>query len=60
MKIGTNAVVIAQRGECLRIGRGARIGAGAIVTQRRAGGRDGRQPAGARAARERAARRPRA
>jgi serine O-acetyltransferase len=32
VKIGTGAVVIAQRGECLRIGRGARIGAGAIVT----------------------------
>jgi serine acetyltransferase len=33
VRIGTNAVVIAPRGECLRIGRGARIGAGAIVTQ---------------------------
>ncbi|HEX4483702.1 MAG TPA: hypothetical protein VH081_07935 [Solirubrobacteraceae bacterium] len=33
VKIGTNAVVIAPRGQCLRIGRGARIGAGAIVTQ---------------------------
>lgn len=32
VKIGTNAVIIAPRGECLRIGRGARIGAGAIVT----------------------------
>ena len=32
VKIGTNAVVIAPRGQCLRIGRGARIGAGAIVT----------------------------
>jgi serine O-acetyltransferase len=32
VKIGTNAVVIGTRGECLRIGRGARIGAGAIVT----------------------------
>lgn len=33
VKIGTNAVVIAPRGRTLRIGRGARIGAGAIVTQ---------------------------
>jgi len=33
VKIGTNAVVIAPRGETLRIGRGARIGAGAIVTE---------------------------
>jgi serine O-acetyltransferase len=33
VKIGTNAVVIAPRGECLRIGRGARIGAGVVVTQ---------------------------
>jgi serine O-acetyltransferase len=32
VKIGANAVVIAPRGETLRIGRGARIGAGAIVT----------------------------
>jgi serine O-acetyltransferase len=32
VKIGTNAVVIAPRGRTLRIGRGARIGAGAIVT----------------------------
>jgi serine O-acetyltransferase len=32
VKIGTNAVVIAPRGQTLRIGRGARIGAGAIVT----------------------------
>jgi serine O-acetyltransferase len=32
VKIGTNAVVIAPRGRILRIGRGARIGAGAIVT----------------------------
>lgn len=30
--IGTNAVIIAPRGECLRIGRGARIGAGVVVT----------------------------
>jgi serine O-acetyltransferase len=30
--IGTNAVIIAPRGRSLRIGRGARIGAGAIVT----------------------------
>jgi serine acetyltransferase len=33
VKIGTNAVVIPQRGQCLRIGRGARLGAGVIVTQ---------------------------
>jgi serine O-acetyltransferase len=32
VKIGTNAVVIAKRGELLTIGRNARIGAGAIVT----------------------------
>jgi serine O-acetyltransferase len=32
VKIGTNAVVIAPRGSILRIGRGARIGAGAVVT----------------------------
>jgi serine O-acetyltransferase len=32
-KLGTNAVVIAPRGQCLRIGRGARVGAGAIVTR---------------------------
>src|ERR1700684_600730 len=32
VKIGTNAVVIAKRGERLTIGRNARIGAGAIVT----------------------------
>jgi serine O-acetyltransferase len=31
--IGTNAVIIAPRGECLRIGRGARIGAGVVVTR---------------------------
>ncbi|HEV2974307.1 MAG TPA: hypothetical protein VGX69_04845 [Solirubrobacteraceae bacterium] len=33
VKIGTNVVVIAPRGETLRIGRGAKIGAGAIVTE---------------------------
>ena len=33
VKIGTNAVIIAPRGRTLRIGRGARIGAGAIVTE---------------------------
>jgi serine acetyltransferase len=33
VKIGTNAVVVAQRGQCLRIGRGARLGAGVVVTQ---------------------------
>lgn len=33
VKIGTNAVVIAPRGQTLRIGRGAKIGAGAIVTR---------------------------
>ncbi len=33
VKIGTNAVVIAPRGETLSIGRGARVGAGAIVTE---------------------------
>jgi len=33
VKIGTNAVVIAQRGQVLRIGRGARLGAGVVVTQ---------------------------
>jgi serine O-acetyltransferase len=32
VKFGANAVVIAPRGQTLRIGRGARIGAGAIVT----------------------------
>jgi serine acetyltransferase len=33
VKLGTNAVVIAPRGQCLRIGRGARVGAGAVVTR---------------------------
>ncbi|HEY2570164.1 MAG TPA: hypothetical protein VGI27_01760 [Solirubrobacteraceae bacterium] len=33
VKIGTNAVIIAPRGRTLRIGCGARIGAGAIVTE---------------------------
>jgi len=33
VKIGANAVIIAPRGETLSIGRGARIGAGAIVTE---------------------------
>jgi serine O-acetyltransferase len=33
VRIGTNAVLIAPRGGTLRIGRGARIGAGAIVTE---------------------------
>jgi serine O-acetyltransferase len=32
VKIGANAVIIAPRGESLRIGRGARIGAGTVVT----------------------------
>jgi len=32
VNIGTNAVVIAPRGQTLRIGRAARIGAGAVVT----------------------------
>jgi serine O-acetyltransferase len=32
VRIGANAVVIAPRGELLRIGRGAKIGAGAVVT----------------------------
>jgi serine acetyltransferase len=31
--IGANAVVIAPRGELLRIGRGARIGAGTVITE---------------------------
>jgi serine O-acetyltransferase len=33
VKIGANAVVIAPRGTTLRIGRGARIGAGTVVTE---------------------------
>ncbi|HWF32097.1 MAG TPA: hypothetical protein VG188_06025 [Solirubrobacteraceae bacterium] len=33
VRIGTNAVLIAPRGGTLRVGRGARIGAGAIVTK---------------------------
>jgi serine O-acetyltransferase len=33
VKIGTGAVVIAPRGRTLRIGRGARIGAGTVVTE---------------------------
>jgi len=33
VKIGANAVVIAPRGESLRIGRAVRIGAGAVVTR---------------------------
>jgi len=33
VKIGANAVVIAPRGATLRIGRGARIGAGTVVTR---------------------------
>jgi serine acetyltransferase len=33
VKIGANAVVIAPRGRTLRIGRGARVGAGTVVTQ---------------------------
>ncbi len=33
VKIGANAVVIAPRGRTLRIGRGARVGAGAVVTK---------------------------
>jgi serine O-acetyltransferase len=32
VKIGANAVVIAPRGRTVRIGRGARIGAGAVIT----------------------------
>ncbi len=33
VKIGANAVVIAPRGNTLRIGRGARIGAGTVITR---------------------------
>ncbi len=33
VKIGANAVVIPPRGRTIRIGRGARIGAGAVVTE---------------------------
>jgi serine O-acetyltransferase len=33
VKIGANAVVIAPRGRTLRIGRGARVGAGTVVTE---------------------------
>ena len=33
VKIGANAVVIPARGRTLRVGRGARIGAGAVVTE---------------------------
>jgi serine acetyltransferase len=33
VKIGANAVVIAPRGSTLRIGKGARIGAGTVVTE---------------------------
>jgi serine O-acetyltransferase len=33
VKIGANAVVIAPRGRTVRIGRGARIGAGAVITR---------------------------
>lgn len=33
VKIGANAVVIAARGKTVRIGRGARIGAGTVVTE---------------------------
>jgi len=33
VKIGANAVVIAPRGTTLRIGRGARVGAGTVVTE---------------------------
>jgi serine O-acetyltransferase len=32
VKIGANAVLIAPRGDCLLIGRGAKIGAGTVVT----------------------------
>ncbi|MGO9489045.1 MAG: serine O-acetyltransferase [Solirubrobacteraceae bacterium] len=33
VKIGANAVVIAPRGATLRLGRGARVGAGTVVTE---------------------------
>jgi|HubBroStandDraft_3_1064219.scaffolds.fasta_scaffold246222_2 serine O-acetyltransferase len=33
VKIGANAVIIAPRGRTLRIGRGARVGAGTVVTE---------------------------
>ncbi|HWD11229.1 MAG TPA: hypothetical protein VG366_05260 [Solirubrobacteraceae bacterium] len=33
VKIGANAVVIAPRGGVLRIGRGARVGAGTVITE---------------------------
>jgi serine acetyltransferase len=33
VKIGANAVIIAPRGGTLRIGRGVRVGAGAVVTK---------------------------
>jgi serine acetyltransferase len=33
VRIGANAIVIAPRGETLTIGRGARVGAGTVVTQ---------------------------
>ena len=33
VRIGANTVVLTNRGEGIRIGRGARIGAGAVVTQ---------------------------
>ncbi len=33
VKIGANSVVVTPRGKSLRIGRGARIGAGAVVTE---------------------------
>jgi serine O-acetyltransferase len=33
VKIGANAVVIPGRGQTIRVGRGARIGAGAVVTE---------------------------
>ncbi len=33
VKIGANAVIVAPRGRTLRIGRGARVGAGTVVTE---------------------------